>query len=380
MYRKTYVEIDCNKLENNIKKIINTYSGYKYYFGVVKNNAYGHGLETIKYMINAGINYLAVSSLEEALLVREIDKDIPVLVLEPISIKAAVEASKHNITITIDNKDYYNELKSKKVKLKFHLKIDSGMNRLGLKNKEDINYINNDNDDNLYLEGIYTHLTSGNEEGHFKLEKAKFLELTEDIDLSKIDIVHLDRSLTLEQHDKLEFANGVRLGIIMYGFAMRSYTPSYKRRFLNKLAGKKNVSVESKLELETVFTFKSSVLEIKKVNAGEVVGYGGMHTATEDETIAIVPYGFADYLYNNLSDVAIKGKLFKTIVINMDMTIIKVDDSVKVGDDVEIFGDMISIRKKAVDTSENVYKVLTSVTNRVPRVYKYDDKKYEIKY
>lgn len=380
MYRKTYVEIDCNKLKNNINKIISTYNEYKYYFGVVKNNAYGHGIECIKYMIEAGINYLAVSSLEEALSIREINKDIPVLVLEPISIEAALEASKNNITITIDNKDYFDELNRKNIKLKFHLKIDSGMNRFGLKNREDVNYIYNNSNDKLYLEGIYTHLSTGLRSGHFKVEEDKFLELTKDIDLSKIDIVHLDRSLTMEQHDKLTYANGVRLGIIMYGFANRGYNPSFKRRMLNKLTGKKTVVLEPKLKLETCFAFKSSVLEIKKVEAGEIVGYAGMHDTTSSETIAIVPYGFADFLYNRLNEVVINGKKYKVIVINMDVTIIKIDDTVKVGDTVEIFGDQISIRQRAGEINEFVHKLISSVSTRVPRVYKIDDKEYEIKY
>ena len=67
MYRQTYVEIDLDKIETNIKTIKDKYSGYRYYFGVVKNNAYSHGIESITAMINGGINYLAVSSLEEAL-------------------------------------------------------------------------------------------------------------------------------------------------------------------------------------------------------------------------------------------------------------------------------------------------------------------------
>ena len=78
MYRKTYVEINLDTIEENIKKIKTTYSRYKYYIGVVKNNAYGHGIYSINAMINGGINYLAVSSLEEALEVRKINKEIPV--------------------------------------------------------------------------------------------------------------------------------------------------------------------------------------------------------------------------------------------------------------------------------------------------------------
>ena len=105
-----------------------------------------------------------------------------------------------------------------------------------------------------------------------------------------------------------------------------------------------------------------------------------MHIASEDETIAIVPYGFADYLYNNLTYVSIKNCKYKTIAINMDVTIILVDEKVKVGDTVEIFGDNINLRTKALDTNQNVYKVLSSVSNRVPRVYKEKDKSVEIKY
>ena len=71
MYRKTYALIDCNVIENNVKAIIKEYSSYKYYFGVVKANAYGHELGVIKYMLRAGINYLAVATLEEGLEVRK---------------------------------------------------------------------------------------------------------------------------------------------------------------------------------------------------------------------------------------------------------------------------------------------------------------------
>ena len=79
MYRNSYVLVDEKKLYNNIKNIMENYPGYKYYFGVVKGNAYGHGDMVVKTMIDAGINYLAVSSLDEAISVRNHDKDIPIL-------------------------------------------------------------------------------------------------------------------------------------------------------------------------------------------------------------------------------------------------------------------------------------------------------------
>lgn len=379
MYRKTYALIDCEAIENNIKEIKEKYNCYKYYIGVVKNNAYGHGIECIKYMINAGINYLAVSSLEEAIKIRNIDKNIPILILEPIHYEDIDDAIKYNTTITIDNKDYFDKLLNDKIKIKFHLKIDSGMNRFGLKNKNDVKYIVDNSNDLLYLEGIYTQLSSGigNE---FLKEKNTFEELTSLIDLTKIPIVHLERSLTLEQHDKLPYDNGIRLGILMYGFNKKKYIPSLKRRILDKILRKKDNFIPSKLNLKTAFKFYTEVIEIKNVKKGEIIGYGGMYDTNKDVKIAILPYGFADFIYINKSYVYINDKKYNIIVNYMDITAIIVDEEINVGDSVEIFGDNISIRSAAGMAGQNVYKLLTSVTNRVPRIYVYKKEKKEIEY
>ena len=381
MYRKTYVEINLDTIEENIQKIKNTYSGYKYYIGVVKNNAYGHGIYSINAMINGGINYLAVSSLEEALEVRKINKEIPVLILEPISLEATKVAAENNITITVDNTEYFDTLIKNNIKVKFHLKIDSGMNRFGLKEKEKVNYIFEKSSEILYLEGIYTHLSNGRTNSEIYINQINsFKNLTSDIDLSKIEIVHLDRSLTMEQHEKIEFANGVRIGIAMYGIAYVAPKPSWKRRLLNKLTFKRDQTIKSKLDLKTAFEFKTHILEVKDVKKGEIVGYGQTYTAKEDIKIALMPYGFADYLYNSMNEVYIKGKTYKVISINMDVTTILVDDAVSVGDEVEVFGNQISLRKRSKEIGQNIYKLLTSITTRVPRIYKYKNEEKEIKY
>ena len=140
MYRKSYALVNKNILEENIREIKKKYPNYEYYMGVVKNNAYHHGIEVIDSLIKGGINYLAVSSLEEALDIRAINKDIPVLILEPIPIIYIDIVLKNNITLTVESLSYTKELVSKEnlKKLKVHLKLDTGMNRLGFKRVDEL--------------------------------------------------------------------------------------------------------------------------------------------------------------------------------------------------------------------------------------------------
>ena len=160
MHRDINIYINVDTVKNNIKNIIDNYN-YQYYIGVVKGNAYSHGMNIVRYMIDAGINYLAVSNLDEAIEIRKIDKNIPILCLEPINIKYIKEIIKNNVTITINSIDYFNSLKKIKIdkKIKAHLKINSGMNRLGFNKKEDLIYLINNND-MLDIEGVYTHFAT----------------------------------------------------------------------------------------------------------------------------------------------------------------------------------------------------------------------------
>ena len=105
MYRRTYLEVNCDKLKNNIINIKQNYPDYEYYFGVVKGNAYGHGGYIINSLISGGVNYLAVSSLEEAIKLRQYNTEIPILVLEPIHLEFLDKCMKYNITITFKGKE-----------------------------------------------------------------------------------------------------------------------------------------------------------------------------------------------------------------------------------------------------------------------------------
>lgn len=105
MYRNTYVEVNLNNLKDNVEKLIKRYRDYKYYFGVVKADCYGHGIETVKTIIEAGCNYLAVATLDEALEIRKIT-NTPILCLGIINQKYLGICEENNITITVSNYDY----------------------------------------------------------------------------------------------------------------------------------------------------------------------------------------------------------------------------------------------------------------------------------
>lgn len=397
MYRNTYLEVNCKKLKNNIINIIENYPNYSYYFGVVKANAYGHGSYIINSLIEGGINYLAVSSLEEAIKLREYNTQIPILVLEPIHLEYLEECIKNNITITIANINYFNELLKIHLsnQLKIHIKLDTGMSRLGITNKEDFDKIIStiNTNSNLFLEGIFTHFaTSGINDKHWDNQLNKFKNITQNIDLSKIPIVHLGRSLTLVNHEKIPFCNGTRLGIAMYGMSQNmpegTGIKALLRNFKNKRIRKKlNISATTttnNLKLSTAITLFSEVIDIKKIHKNDIVGYGALFTADNDMTIATIPIGYADGIPKNLKHVIINNKKYNIVgEMCMDMICVHVDDSVKLYDKVILIdNDKLAVKKVANECGISSYSLFTNIGSRVPRVYvdSEGNQKVEIKY
>lgn len=352
IYRNTYVEVNLKNIESNVEKIISKYNNYKYYFGVVKADCYGHhDIKPIESILKGGCNYLAVATLEEALYIRKYINDIPILCLGIIDSKYIKECIDNNITITISNLPYLeNILLTNPSNLKVHIKVNTGMNRLGVNNKEDFNKIYNlIKNSNLYLEGIYTHIHSASNKEITLNQFSKFESITSDIDLSKIDIIHLCASDATMNYDKLPYANGCRLGINMYGL------PENKE-----------------LNLSSTFSLYSTIIQINEVE-NETVGYNGNYKASGKEYIAVVPIGYADGIIrkNTGRNVYINNKEYKIVGnICMDMLFVKVDDSVSVGDKVTIIKDIDHIEYIASYLDTISYEVICSIGKRVPRVYK----------
>ena len=234
-------------------------------------------------------------------------------------------------------------------KLKVHIKINTGMNRLGTDNKEDFEKIYKTiKNSNMILEGIYTHIYNSSNNKDTLNQFKKFEEITSSISLEDIPIVHVCASDATILYKRLPYANGCRLGIAMYG-----------------------LMEDKKMEPLSTFSLYSEIIQINTVTDG-TVGYNGNYKVNGVERIAVVSIGYADGIIrkNTGRNVYINNKEY-TIVGNvcMDMMFVKVDDTVKVGDKVTIIKDIEHIEKIAKHLDTISYEVMCSIGKRVPRIY-----------
>lgn len=364
--RNTYALINKTNLENNIKEIIKNYS-YEYYFGVVKANCYGHGIDLVKIMDKAGINYFCTATLEEAIEARKYTNK-PILCFGYISTDDMDLVIKNNITVSIISHDYFKELMMVNPKIKVHLKINSGMNRFGIKDKEEVKEIVHElKKSNMELEGIYTHFaTSGVSDGYYDKQVKNFEELTSLINLKDIKIVHLFNSISTVRHKKLSYANGIRFGLLMYGFSYNMNISKLTK--LHRLVSFRNISptmLSNDLKLKKVLSLYSEVININKLKKNDFVGYDAKYIANENELIAVVSIGHADGITNCYKKVMINGKKYPIVAICMDYIMVKVDDTVKIHDQVALICDDLAIGRNI--TGDSVHHLLVSLTNRIPR-------------
>ncbi len=343
MFRKTYLEVSLENIYENAKRLIQNYPDYTYYFGVVKADAYGHGIEIVSALKRAGINYFCVATLEEALQLREKFRDIPILCLGYIDIKYLPICVEKNITITVPSLAYAKKIDIHEVKC--HIKIDTGMHRLGIGTKEEY--------EEAYhlleqqVEGVYTHLYQADEEEEANRQLDLFEAMIENT--KNIPIIHVRASEATIRYPKREIENGCRLGIALYGL------------------------IETPFPLLDSCRLVSYIVQIHELQAGEKLGYGGDYVASKKTRIAVVPIGYADGIIrkNTGRMVYIHNKPY-TIVgrICMDMLFVEVDDTVNNEEEVEILKDKEHIKEVAAYLDTISYEVLTSIGKRVTRIWK----------
>lgn len=356
MYRSTYVNVNLSAISENMCNAIE-FANKDYAFAVVKANAYGHGaIHVSRVVIEAGATHLAVTTLDEALQLRSEFPKIPILVLGYTEPKYFSVASKFAITLTISNIEQIKKLASFREVLKIHLKVNSGMNRLGFFTLEEIReaYVAIRYNTFLDIEGLYTHFATADDDVRYYKQQFDFFNAVVD-DIGKFfKIIHCQNSAaTLYPLEGMEKFNAFRFGISLYG-----HNPSK-----SKLAS---------FELKNALEFYAHVSSVTKLKRGSKVGYGADYTLEKDGYIATLQVGYADGIIraNSGRDVLINGKRYPIVGrVCMGQLMVLVDETVKLGDQVELIGSTITLNEVSNYLGTIDYEVLCEISDRVMRVY-----------
>ncbi len=369
MYRDTYATVNLDALKSNIENLI-AFGNKEYVYAVVKANGYGHGaLEVAEVAIEAGATHLAVAFLDEAIELRQKFPKLPILVLGYTDPKDFETAAKYAITLTVTNMEQIDKLVHYRGKLlKLHFKSNTGMNRIGFATVEELKeaYVKLRYNADLNIEGLFTHFATADSEdiAYFNKQAKKFKSIVDDIG-SFFKIIHCQNSAaTLFPIEEFAYCNAIRLGIAMYGS-----NPSTEQAALVNLK-----------PVMSVYSHVTSVMTLKK---GEKVGYGASYVMEKKGVVATIPIGYADGIIraNSGRHVIINDERFKIIGrVCMDQLMILVDESVKLGDRVELFGTKLNISEVSKYLSTIDYEVLCSISDRVVRCYIEDNEITSVKY
>lgn len=373
--KRTWAEIDISALLHNFS-VIKENAGCAL-SAVVKADAYGHGASVVAPILdNAGADSFAVSNIEEAIELRKNGIKKPILVLGYTPASYTKTLIKNKITQTVYSLDYAKELSenTKKKTLQCHIKIDTGMSRLGFDCRDDSLAGLDDikasiSLPNLTFSGIFTHFATADGDGDDGFTNAQYNRFCAVCDKLKKDGIefkytHCCNSAGILLHTD-KHSNLSRPGIILYGL-----TPS--------------ASLAPNIPLLPVMSFKSTVSFVKTIKAGDSVSYGRNFKAGRDMTVATVAAGYADGYPRLLSSkgyVLIKGK--KCAVLGnvcMDQMVVDVTDvsDVSPGDEVTLFGKDLPVEDCAALCGTINYELICGVSRRVPRVYIKDGKEIKV--
>jgi len=377
--RKAWIEVNISKLINNIKEVKRLTSPNTLITAVVKANGYGHGSTKIaQVFLEHGADRLAVAILDEAIELRKAGYTVPILILGSTPIEQLDEVVQYDLQQTVfsvETAKALSELAALKNKtVKIHLKIDTGMGRIGFKTTESsikaiqgITIL-----PNIEIEGIFTHFSSADSTDKTYTEKQfeafeSFCNQLSTLGIH-IPIKHCANSAAIISFPKYQL-NMVRAGIMLYG-------PSHFDSLLRKA------------NLEQVMTLKTKIAHIKIIEPGESIGYSRTFIASKKMSIATLPIGYADGYprgLSNKSSVLINGIKVPLIGrICMDQCMVDVTNiaNVKIGDEVVLFGkqnnSFIDVNEIASMLGTINHEIICGISRRIPRVYIQDDKVIEV--
>ncbi|PUD38701.1 alanine racemase [Helicobacter pylori] len=373
--RASFVEVDTASLRHNFSAVKSIVPKDAHIMAVVKANAYGAGaIKASEIFLQEGANYLGVATLDEALELRSHFSKTPILILgysPNANASMLIDNDLSAMVFSLEQAEVFSQaaLKSKK-RLKIHLKIDTGMHRLGLEpNFKSIEIIKKIRTlKGLEIEGIFTHLSNADAKikTHAKNQMKAFNAFLEQLLNQKIEFQyrHAYNSagiLSLCNGNENRLLNLYRPGIMLYGFypsnEMKESCPTI---------------------LKNVISLKARIVQIRSVKKGEFIGYGEHFYTNEETLVGVLALGYADGLMRALGNriqVAINNQLAPLIgKVCMDQCFVKLNNiQAKEGDEVILFGDKSA---KANDASEIAallntiaYETISTLSKRLERVY-----------
>ncbi|UJR11325.1 hypothetical protein I4U23_015506 [Adineta vaga] len=365
--RPTWIDIDLDIVRTNVQNL-KTYIGNNVHLmAVVKANAYGYGImEITRTALSAGATWIGVATLDEALVLRrEFAKNIPILVLGYVPTEHLSRASEANVTVTGISLEWFQEVdRVIQQPLDFHLKIDTGMNRLGCRTEGEIKAVLDivARNQNLRFKGAFTHFATSEDltnRTYFLRQLDRFKQLLDVIPNRTEKIIHCANSGATLYHAEKPFYNMVRCG--------------------KALTGPPNEPLKNNLpiSLQSVISLHSVLSLVKEVEAGEKVGYADKYTTPTKQWIGTVPIGYGDGWHQNLkpSGVLIDGKRMEIVGrISMDQLMVVLDREYPVGTRVTFIGQQgnLTITGDEVASNANIPRseVFSAISSRVPRIYK----------
>ncbi|NOV00258.1 alanine racemase [Paenibacillus planticolens] len=368
-YRPTWVEISLDALRSNIEGFQKILPAGMKQMAVVKADAYGHGaVEVSKEALAAGVDYLGVAFFDEALELRNAGITAPILVLGYTPPEGVERARELDVTIAVYSHDVLKELQAQrhKKKLKIHIKLDTGMGRLGLHTEADaIPFIEQALTlPNVEVEGLFTHYANADEvDKSYTLEQYRRFERIVSYFTDKgvaFPYIHAGNSAAAIDLPGLTYSM-VRLGISMYG-----------------LYPSEDVD-QTKIKLKPVLSLKTGIVHLKTLPPDSGVSYGTIYHTKGEEQIGTLPIGYADGFSRMLSgkaEVLVRGKRVPVVGrICMDQCMINVSDvtDVQALDEVVLIGEQDGERITAEDIADQLgtvnYEVICMISHRVARVY-----------
>lgn len=381
--RRCWVEIDLSAIEDNVAAIRQNLNENTAFCAIVKGDAYTHGARAVARMLDDhdGVDFFGVACYDEAVDVRRGGAKKPILILGDTDPALAQDMEYRNIAQCCWSIRYArkldDEMEGSGRKLKVHMKIDSGLSRLGIVNHEEEDFEPALEEamamlklKNLDFEGIFTHFAKAEDEdtSFTEYQYANFMKMVTAIEAAghKFKYIHCDNSAGAAFHPEKQ-CTMIRSGTSLYG-----YTPNLKR----PIPG-----------VRRAIQWRAVISQIKWLRPGSVISYGCTYEVKTPARIATVCVGYADGLFRELSnsfEVLVNGKRAKGVGrICMDQMMIDITgiDGVEEGDVVTLFGDdhgaHLDAQEMADKLSKSQINMISYITKRVPRVYFKDGREVE---